>query len=247
MTAVVRCGGDNHRVTWRRGKLVLEDHDLGAERTMLVFGGEPCVCMQVLKMWDDQFGMPPELFGNMPRWLGASAFLAPPEFDLVRELGMVLSWERAWRHGSYLTKHERLLESELRERATGPLREHLVYWKQQAGVRVLSAADVTVVRSDQRPHLTGSIDRVSIKARAALKATWPVEVWARNIALVGDAFVLEVLEAPRPNFYVRAASWGNGGGGGGFLPVEGNAWVTAAGDGGWRLEWDGTGTGGRVP
>jgi len=105
-TATVDCGGEQHRVTWRRGKVVLEDHDLDAERGMMAFGGEMCPCMRVLEVWVEQFRMPPDLFGQMHTWLGDQAFLLPTELALPRRMGFVQSWERAWRFESYLpTKH----------------------------------------------------------------------------------------------------------------------------------------------
>ena len=42
---------NGHRVTWRRGKLVLEDHDLGAERVMVALGADACLCLDVLEAW----------------------------------------------------------------------------------------------------------------------------------------------------------------------------------------------------
>lgn len=51
VTAKIRCGGQQHRITWRRGKLVLEDHDLLAERSLTALGSEPPLCMQVLQAW----------------------------------------------------------------------------------------------------------------------------------------------------------------------------------------------------
>ncbi len=37
-----------HRITWRRGKLVLHEHDLAAERVLLALGGDPCSCLLIL-------------------------------------------------------------------------------------------------------------------------------------------------------------------------------------------------------
>ena len=51
VTAKIRCGGQQHRITWRRGKLVLEDHDLLAERSLTALGSEPPLCMHVLQAW----------------------------------------------------------------------------------------------------------------------------------------------------------------------------------------------------
>lgn len=51
VSAEVECGGDAHRITWRRGKLLLEDHDLLAERSLAALGGAPPMCLQVLDAW----------------------------------------------------------------------------------------------------------------------------------------------------------------------------------------------------
>lgn len=46
-----------HRVTWRRGKLVLEDHDVEAEQALVALGGTRCHCLAIA----DLFAAPPEL------------------------------------------------------------------------------------------------------------------------------------------------------------------------------------------
>lgn len=237
VTVEVDCGGAPHRVTWRRGKLVLADHDLSAERAMLVFGGEPCPCLRVLKMWGDQFAMAPEQFALMRKWLGPNAFLAPEELDPIRRLAMILSWERAWRKGAYLSKHERLLDAELQERALPELRRHLDEWRGRVGARVTSRAAVRIVRSDRTPHLNGAMNSVSVTATATLAGDWPAEVGARGIATVGDAFVLEVTDSRRGALAVRAVRWEEQPGGA-LLPVEGLARAAPDSAGRWALEWE---------
>ena len=60
VTATIPCGGKWHRITWRRGKLVLEDHDLLAERSLAALGAaDPPACMEVLEAWRRMRG--PEL------------------------------------------------------------------------------------------------------------------------------------------------------------------------------------------
>ena len=50
-TAQIECGGHRHRITWRRGKLVLEDHDVLAERSLGALGSELPTCVQLLDAW----------------------------------------------------------------------------------------------------------------------------------------------------------------------------------------------------
>ena len=51
VTAEIDCGGEEHRITWRRGKLVLEDHDVLAERALMSLGARPPVCVEILDAW----------------------------------------------------------------------------------------------------------------------------------------------------------------------------------------------------
>ena len=51
VTAKIECDGREHRITWRRGKLVLEDHDLLAERSLVALGAESPACLAVLDAW----------------------------------------------------------------------------------------------------------------------------------------------------------------------------------------------------
>ena len=51
VTVPIRCGEAVHRLSWRRGKLVLEDHHLTAERAVQAMGGAPCPCAEVLEAW----------------------------------------------------------------------------------------------------------------------------------------------------------------------------------------------------
>ena len=54
VTAILDWGDGKHRVTWKRGKLVLDDHpDLAAERAYVALGGERCPCLDVLETWDE--------------------------------------------------------------------------------------------------------------------------------------------------------------------------------------------------
>jgi hypothetical protein len=208
-TTVIPCGGEDHRVTWRRGKLVLENHDLAAERALLAFGGELCPCMRVLEIWVEQFHMVPDLFLQMHSWLGESAFLVPVELELPRRLSMLLSWERSWRFEAWLeTRQAKLLEGELTERALPHLRRHLNAWKARTGARVVAGCRVGLIPSNQPASLVGATDGVAMRAEGLLPARWVVDVWARGVATVDDAFVLTLVEVPAPDhLLVRANRW----------------------------------------
>jgi len=45
ITATVETGGEAHHVTWRKGQLILHDHNVTAEEVLQALGGEPCPCL----------------------------------------------------------------------------------------------------------------------------------------------------------------------------------------------------------
>jgi hypothetical protein len=47
----VSCEGEEHRVRWVRGQLLLDDHDLAAEEVLLALGGEAPRCVQLVALW----------------------------------------------------------------------------------------------------------------------------------------------------------------------------------------------------
>jgi hypothetical protein len=215
--------------------LVLEDHDLSAENALLAFGGEPSACMQALRLWRHQFGMPPDLFSSMQTYLGADAALAPKELELPRELGMNLSWNRAWRRSSFLErKQERLLQAALRERALPLFRKHVGAEKERFGCRVISGAQVRIATTIKEVSVTGEMDKVAVRAAVELHASWLVEIWPRGLGLLGDVFVAELVEDSYDAPLVRAVRW-EGPPGGRRVPVLALAQVT-----GGRLAWEDT-------
>lgn len=234
-TGVVPCQGEQHRLTWRRGKVKLEDHDLSAERALLAFGGEPCACLRALRLWSDQFGMPPELFDQMPRWMGAEAVLAPAALDHQRHLGMLLSWERAWKMQGRQAKQGRLVEREVKARAVPALRAHLTAAKGAFGSRLVRGVSVVVVPAGRAPALSGRMDRVSVSAEATLSSDWVLDVWARDMAVVGGALVLTA--AGDEPASVTAVRW-VAGGGSEATPRAFPATVDRGPEGAWALRWD---------
>lgn len=234
-TALVPCQDEEHRVTWRWGKLKLEDHDLGSERAMLVLGAEPCPCLRALQLWGDQFGMRPEQFGEMRRRLGSDARLLPQEFDIPREASMALSLERAWRQSRYFGKQGELLQRQLRERAVPVIRAHLTAEKQRIGSRMIRSVQLRHVPAGQPPEMQGLMDSVSVSATVTLSSDWLVNVWSRGLGVVDGAFVLEVVgpgSAPR-SAAVRAVRWRQTRRGAAEPAVVASV-VVPAGDG-WRL------------
>lgn len=235
--ASVECGGQSHRIAWRRGKLVLEDHDLGAEQTMLAFGGEMPACLATLQLWRNlhTWAMAGELFRQMQARMGDNALFGPGDLAEAHQLGLALTWERAWRRAGSLSDHRRLLGEQLKQKALPALRDHLRFWMRELGSRRLSSVQIEVTRDGPAAAVTGGMDSVGVRAVATLSARWLVRVWGRGLAVVDGAFVVDVddldpalvaCSAPLP---VRAVRWEpDPERAGHFRPVELAAVVTGA-------------------
>ena len=242
-TATVACSGEAHRVSWRRGTLKVEDHDLAAERTMLALGGETPACLQVMTLWRNlhSWAMSGQLLLQMQSRLGPDKLLAPGDLRRVSDLGLLLTWEREWRRSRYYSEHGRLLHEQLRSRAMAPLREHLKCWLARNGSRRISKLDLELGRRAQPPSVRGQMDSVGVRATATLGVRWMVEVWARGLDVVDGAFVLEVSGQPVRSVpevaRVRAVRW-DPQGPDRWGPVAAPALVQRLPAGDWRLEWD---------
>jgi hypothetical protein len=156
-------------------------------------------------------------------------------------MGIVQSWERAWRFESYLpTKQAKLLTDELKDKALPVLRQHLNGWKQKTGARIVAGAQVVLTPSNETPTVDGSTDRVTMRATAKLHGTWVVDVWPQGIAVVDDAFVVDLRKARTPNdLEVTAVRWEpNTAGGWSTVAAPARVWRDAGSGGEWRLTWD---------
>lgn len=237
VTELVECNGEQHRVTWRTGKVVLEDHDLAAERMLQALGGGTCECLRVLKRWRDlhSWATSGELYLQM-RSRVAAQVLAPGELATIQELGLLLTWERAWRQQAYMGTQARWLHEQLRARAVEPLRRHLVHWAERLGAHQSSSVDVEVLRPGQEPRLAGEIDRYRVRATAGLGVRWMLGVHPRGLAVVDGAFVLELLPSAT-GLRARAVRWEEGAGGT-ARPVAGVGRLGRDPGGTWHLRWD---------
>lgn len=240
---MVACNGEEHRVTWQRGKLKLEDHDLAAEHTMLAFGGEKPACLQALQLWRNlhTWAMSGQLFQQMHSRLGPGALLVPGDLQRVHELGLLLTWDRAWRRSAHFSDHGRLLEEHLRERAVPPLKTHLHHWMPEHGCRRIAGIELKPLRKGQSAGIHGQMDTAGARVTAILGARWLVEVAARGLAEVNGAFVLEVTEEDAGGeagaVRVRAVRWERQPAGW-AAPVFAPAVVRPAAGAGLNLEWE---------
>lgn len=243
-TATVPCGGEQHRISWVRGKLKIRDHDLAAERTMLAFGGEKPACLQALQLWRNlhSWAMSGQLLQHMQSRLGPGGLLAPGDLQRVHELGLLLTWDRAWRHSRYFSDHGRLLTEHLERHALPAVEAHLRRCMPEFRCRRLSGIELKVLRAGQSEGLHGQMDSVGVRVTAILGARWLTRVAARGLDVVDGSFVLEVtdeeVDGDPGALGVRAVRWRRQPAGW-AAPVGEPAIVRPDGEGGWSLRWAG--------
>ena len=239
VTATVACSGTEHRVSWRRGQVVIEDHDLAAERTMRAMGAETPTCVRILVQWRQlhTWATSTELFAQMRARLGDEQLLGPGALATPHELALLLTWERAWRTSSYYGEgHELLLQAQLQQRALEPVRRHTAAWADRLGFGQSPAVEVKILRPGQACRVVGVLDRYTARASAALSVRWVLEVWARGLAVVDDALVLELAPSNRA-LRARAVRW-EPLAGGEARPAVATVTLARRPDGTWARTWE---------
>lgn len=95
VTVEVACGGENHRVLLRRGKVVLEHHVLGAEAAAVALGAPSPPCFEVYRSWRarEQWEIALQPRGPGFHQLYRRPPLPAPLLDPL-ERGIARSWER---------------------------------------------------------------------------------------------------------------------------------------------------------
>jgi hypothetical protein len=172
VTTRVDCDGVEHRITWRRGKLVLHDHRLADETVFLALGGAPPPCFVILQEWRDRRRWAAAARPHPP---GFVRRVAPPRVPdplaTVRRLGVVRSWEREWR------RHRRSDEAEdlyrlLRKTALPWLAATLDAARREREGGRPRFVEVRLAAPDREPTVEGRIDAHQSSLVATLPPSW---------------------------------------------------------------------------
>lgn len=206
VVAEVDCQGERHRVRWRWGRLVLEDHDLGAEAVLEALGGEPAGCSAVLTAWRAAVALERDPVGmrrrdpDLPRELAPAVEAA----RLARQL-------RAWRAGRLEAPalhrlHRRLLE-EVRASLAVAVRA-----RQGVGPGPRVSLALHPLPPGGEPELQVDVGRGRVDVGAWLAPSWLAEVAGRGLQRQPFGLVLEVHEVDRPGAraVVSALGWPEG-------------------------------------
>ena len=183
-------------MTWRRGKLVLVDHDLAAEEAAVALGSPPPPCVDVLRMWRQRAlwaaVSKPDAPGFRRRRVRPPAIA--PDLARVRELGVVRSWEReAVRHPDAEERED--IYRYLRKRALAPLLSAAgAAQAAYLGGRV-SFAEIRMGDAGKPVEVVGRVDPRQTALVVTLTGDWLRSVWARGIGEVSGTFVVGVRDA----------------------------------------------------
>lgn len=218
LRASVACQGGQHTITWRRGSLVLDDHDALADEVVVALGGDPPACLEVQRSW--RLGYieqePPtesaalvRSLSSLARWMsggGAHPAVLPESLRRLREASVLHTWGRGLRDPVASDEAQQaFLERAIARR----VRDLLVRQLRPLGGH--GNADVAVAVGDD-VEVQGRCEGPVAVVRVRVPTSWLTTVWVSELETWrGDV----VLAAPdrRPSA-VDVARWlpdGDGG------------------------------------
>ena len=197
----IACRGEQHHVLFRRGALVLEDHDAEGELALAALGGPSEPCVEVLRLWRD--GVIGEAEAGQPHWTtfraGPAAPSLPEPLRRLRELTMVHTWARGLRtlaRADRAAAAERFLVGSLRRRARAALETDVRAIARAMGSVAGPIIEIECLAAGESPWARGRVEPSRAALAVGLPATWLRDVWARQITMIGPAAVLDARRAP---------------------------------------------------
>jgi hypothetical protein len=188
VTITIECGSQAHRITWKRGRLRLDDHDVAAERALGALGGPVCPCLDLFDAWRSPADKRELLWA-------ATAPITPPAGESLVDLRamhdeLVAKWTKghAPRARAFRTYVRRRWQQSLVAIAPLPLRERL------AAAMVVGA----LRRYDDAEGLAGELPR-QIEARALPALAASVAAWSRATrrhGIVSECWTVAADEEP---------------------------------------------------
>ena len=235
VTAAVRCRGGWHRVTWRRGRVLLEDHDLGAEAALAGLGGERCACLEVLEACqagfdvDDLFALwteqaePIGATHALERWARRVGAARPESgraarLAAERRAAVVASLPLAFRRRLALGVFRAIAREPDGHRSGShpgfaPVFTSLLGRAASASLPPAAAGlpvDVrwTLLGPGGSAAVDGRLGAHGGWLRMAVSAGWVADVWAWDLATVEGHLVLDVVDrSSRAEARVRVVRW----------------------------------------
>ncbi|HUP86110.1 MAG TPA: hypothetical protein VM143_10630 [Acidimicrobiales bacterium] len=191
MRIALRCQGRRHHVLWKRGAIVLEDHDAGADAIVVALGGDPPPCLELLRSW--RLGYveidTPRVtrtalvrsLSSLARWMsstGAHPVVLPEPLRRLREASILHTWGRGLREDRARdASQQAFLERAIVRRVRDVARLHVP----KASITV----DVLVVDDPPFAEAVGATMRIGVRS------TWLTRVWVPGLESRGGGLVLD--------------------------------------------------------
>lgn len=204
----IDCSGGRHTVLWKRGCLVLLDHDVAAETALQALGADRPACLALLERWRTTLRpvgpagvartprvAPARPAGGLRSPIAAGADLRSfgAELGRVIELAQLVRAERRWADPS-LPASDR---SRLLGRFLGDLRDATAASLRSSG-RVRGRQQIAVQAHPLPSGEQGGVEVTTSAGRIALELhlplSWVVEVSGRALTDVDGRIVLGVVD-----------------------------------------------------
>lgn len=225
----VPCSGAVHTVLWRRGALVLVDHDPVADGVLVALGGESPACLDLRASW--RLGYieeePPAVSAGLVRslsslasWMGAAGsrpVLLPEPLRRMREVSLLRTWGRGLREASAGAASqgrflERALVRRVRDLAVAQLRA-------ACGSRWSDDDVVVEVVEGGAASAVGAATATEAHLHLVVPTSWLAEVWVPGLEACRGGLVLEAFPPGSRARSVAVARWSADGAGGWELRV----------------------------
>ena len=202
----IECASGSHHVSWKRGRLAVEDHDVAAELAVEALGGERPPCVALYTAWRElcRSTTPTETL-LAPVTTGRSAGPAlgrrrPGAVDRalddlpepLRDVMALIALVRAERAAAGSDAPVPAQVHRLMSAHVSTAMRRSLGAAQRSGGRTAVSAHLTVVALSEDPAVDITGDRRRLRVGLSLPARWLVEVAGRGAAAVGDRFVLRL-------------------------------------------------------
>jgi hypothetical protein len=193
------CDGRRHAITWRRGSLVLEDHDVVADEVVAALGGATPPCLDVLRSW--RLGYieeePPtesaalvRSLSSLARWMsgGGHPAVLPEPLRRLREASVLHTWGRGLREPVASEDAQReFLARAVRRR----VRDLLARQLRPLGADREARIDV-VVDGDVEVRANGRCEGSAAMVEVQVPTSWLTDVWVSGVETWRGEVVLAV-------------------------------------------------------
>lgn len=208
----VDCGGATHHVTWRRGRLVLEDHDVAAERALRGLGADKAACIEILDTWRELNSRP--ALEELSRLLHTTGRPAgddrlPGALGRVAALATVVRCQRRWSHPDFTGDARRIVGNALTARLGEAIKASLGDARRSTArrLRVRSRCEMLGPGETASLSIEVHVGRAEITMAAGIPISWLVDVWGRDIAAIDGHVVIEADGVDAGRIAVAAIDW----------------------------------------